>query len=329
MADDDIAVTIEADEPVGTAAETKDPAVAELASQFEEMKTRVSRAEDGRAAALRAAALERNRAEEARLEVSNVRGAQVDSEAASITAGIDAATQAIKSAKAAIQTAGEAGDYAKQAEAYDELAGARARLERLNEAKVDVETRKTEAARPQARTEAQVEVVGDPVDVFLAGRTDPTRNWLRDHPDYARALATGDDVRKQMKLNAAHSDAMAEGIKLDTPEYFEHVESFLGLKESEPAVQAKPTNVPKPAPRRAPVAPVQGSNGSTINGGGTVRLSKNQAAAATDGTHVWNYPDPTGQNRWKKGDAIGIQEMARRVKAQTDQGLYRAENVEI
>ena len=78
------------------------------------------------------------------------------------------------------------------------------------------------------------------------------------------------------------------------------------------------------------MAPVQATNG--MNGGGTpetVRLSKKQADAATDGTHVWNYADPTGQNRWKKGDPIGIQEMARRVKAQTDQGLYRPENAEL
>ena len=72
-----------------------------------------------------------------------------------------------------------------------------------------------------------------------------------------------------------------------------------------------------------PVAPVHQSSGGTNGGGDTVTLTKGEAAAATDGiTHVWNYPDPTGKNRWKVGDPIGIQEFARRKREMMRQGVY-------
>ena len=76
-----------------------------------------------------------------------------------------------------------------------------------------------------------------------------------------------------------------------------------------------------------PVAPVNGGGGGGGAGNGagaiTVSLSKAEAAAATDGiTLVWNYDDPSGQKKFKKGDAIGIQEMARRKREMKAQGLY-------
>lgn len=52
-----------------------------------------------------------------------------------------------------------------------------------------------------------------------------------------------------------------------------------------------------------------------------VVLSQGEQDAATDGiTHVWNYDDPKG--KFKRGDAIGIREMARRKFEMQRQGLY-------
>ena len=78
--------------------------------------------------------------------------------------------------------------------------------------------------------------------------------------------------------------------------------------------------------RKAPsVAPVSASSGGT-SGGTEVRLTKGEAQSATDGTLQWNFNDPKG--KFKKGDPIGIQEMARRKKAMTEQGLYDKSYVE-
>ena len=53
-----------------------------------------------------------------------------------------------------------------------------------------------------------------------------------------------------------------------------------------------------------------------------MRLSKGEAASATDGTLTWNYDDPSGQKRFKKGDVIGVQEFARRKLALKESGQY-------
>jgi hypothetical protein len=44
--------------------------------------------------------------------------------------------------------------------------------------------------------------------------------------------------------------------------------------------------------------------------------------AATDGTLVWNYDDPSGKAKFKKGEPIGIREMARRKSLMTKEGRY-------
>lgn len=326
MADDDtMVVTIEPDAP---AAGGEDAAVAEVSSQFAEMKTRTERAEADRAAALRRANVAEAAARDAKREAETQRAEVIDTQAETVDSGIAAATDAVAAAKKEIKAAGEAGDHDAQADAYDRLATARARLERLSESKSDIAARKAEAARPTARKEEPA-ASGDPFDDYLTKFTAPTADWMRSHKEWVT------DPRKSLKLEAADRDARAEGLAPDSAEYFEHVETFIGLRKDatpEPAAKAATNGAAVPAkatPRRAPVAPVQASTHMNGGTGETVRLSKKQADAATDGTHVWNYADPTGQNRWKKGDPIGIQEMARRVKEQTAQGLYRPENAEI
>jgi hypothetical protein len=80
----------------------------------------------------------------------------------------------------------------------------------------------------------------------------------------------------------------------------------------------------KKKPAQRAVAPVGNSsaNGGSPSSGNEVRLSAREAAAATDGTHVHNYDDPSGQKKYKKGDPIGIQEFARRKKKLQEQGAY-------
>jgi hypothetical protein len=113
---------------------------------------------------------------------------------------------------------------------------------------------------------------------------------------------------------------VAADIDPDTPEYFNHVETYLGLKMAEPQQPGQPK---APSPQRAPVAPVGQANGGSINGGaGEVRLSASEARAATDGTLVWNYDDTSPQKRYRKGDPIGIQEFARRKQKMQADGVY-------
>lgn len=321
MADDndDVIVEIEAEpqSAVGAgeskpAAVTGDDPVKELKAQFAEVQEAGERDKAARAEAERRAAAAAAEAGRLRGEVESVRGEVHAREYETVTAGLDAAKTEIDAAKRDIKIHGEAGDYDKQSDAYDRLATARARQVRLDEAKAELELRT--AARPEQRLEMRASSL-DPFEAYLASRSEPTQRWLREHREWVT------DPKKNSKLTAAHYDAIGEELVPDSKEYFEHVEKFIGLK---PNGAGDAQRAASPRPRRAsvPAAPVNASGGGPSGGGTEVRLTKGEAAAAIDGTLVWNYDDPSGQKRFKKGDPIGIQEMARRKLALTQTNQY-------
>lgn len=288
--------------------ENKDAAVADIAAQYQEIKDREAEALRRAEAAERRAQAAETQAETAKKQVAN---SQLDT----IVTALNAAKSDAEQAKRDIRIAKEAGDIEAEIEAQDRLAQSRADERRLDEAKSDLEAR---AKAPPRRQDAEP---ADIVEAYVRGRTAPTANWLRAHPEFIR------DPRKQSKLTAAHYDAEAEGLVADTPEYFAYVEEFLGLPVDSAAASAASQRAKAriEAPQRrasAPVAPAgpaaNGGNGSS--GGTTVTLTKGENLAATDGTHTWNYDDPKG--KFKKGDPIGVQEFARRKLAMMKRGDY-------
>ncbi|MGB4781060.1 hypothetical protein, partial [Candidatus Methylomirabilis sp.] len=280
--------------------EVKDPAVQDLMAQYKELEGRQAETERRRIDAEQEAARHRTEAETAKKQVAS---SQVDT----VTTALNAAKADAEQAKRDIRSAKDAGDIDAEIDAQDRLAQARADERRLDEAKSDLESR----AKAPPKREAPQQT--DPVEAYIQGRTAPTAQWLRAHPEFIR------DPRKQAKLSAAHYDAEGEGLVADTPAYFDHVEKFLGIGIDKKA----PIDAPQVKPRAsAPVAP-----GSSVSNGGSgsgpvVTLTRGEALAATDGTHVWTYEDPTGKGRWKKGDVLGTQEFARRKLAMQKQGLY-------
>jgi hypothetical protein len=219
-----------------------------------------------------------------------------------------------EAAEQAYVAAFEKGDSVAMGKAQRQIANAEARAVRLDEARADLEYRKKQApteAQDVRRAEPR-QAATDPVEAYLEGRSDPAKKWLRNNPQFIT------DGRKNAKLTAAHYSALGEGITADSPEYFEHVESFVGLK-SNGANGGQPQPKKRPS---VPVAPVHQSSGGTNGGSREVRLTPGEARAAQDGTHVWNYDDSSPQKRFRKGDPIGIQEFARRKEALTKQGAY-------
>jgi hypothetical protein len=224
------------------------------------------------------------------------------------------------------------------------IAKAEARLLRFDEAKADIETRRAAPADDETRRRATTDdrrqperaaPAGDPVDAYIARCPPATAEWFRAHRDDARAVAmsvmggaSDAETRRASKLNAAHNDAIAEGLRPESESYFRHVETFIAPRQQQRTEtranagngQAQP-NV-KPRRPAVPVAPVNGSPGGTNGGGPEVRLSRGEVESATGGALVWNYDDPTGQKRFKKGDPIGVQEFARRKYEMKRQGLY-------
>ena len=294
-------------------AEVKDPAMLELMSQYKELETNSAEKQRKADERIRVEVEARQAAER---EAESAKKSQTNSHLDTITTAISASEQDIEGAKAAIRSAKSSGDIEAEIEAQDRLAKARATQLRLDEAKQDIEAR-IKAPPPKREQPASV----DPVEAFARTRTQETADWIRAHPEYVKS------DRGIRKLTAADAVAQDEGLVPDTKEYFARVEKYLGIGESETAAAPKvaPTEasqvLTKPRSGAPPVAPGASVSG---NGGGvpSVSLTAREAAAAQDGTLVWNYPDPSGKNRWKKGDPIGLQEMGRRKMQGTKQGLY-------
>ena len=303
-----------------------DPAE-DLAAQLEEQRQATERERGEAAAARQREADARREAEAARAEAQTARSQVAESEIETVTTGLSAAKADADAAEAEYTRAYEAGDGPAMAKAQRKMAAAEARALRFDEAKSDLEIRRTRTADDtQRRTETprQQPRAPDPVDDLISRCSPKTGDWFRNHKDWAHDAATNGP--RARKLDAAHATALADGIQPDTDAYFDHVETYLGLREQQHAAngaarQAAPAN--KPRRQSVPVAPVGGGNSvGGANGAQTVSLSKAEALAATDGTHVHNYDDPSGQKKFKKGDPIGIQEFSRRKLALQKQGAY-------
>lgn len=317
MADEEqeVVVTIESEaseaasiEKKEAAAATPPDAVKELKAQYDELEAKAERDRKAREDAERRAADSARDAARLRQEATTARSQVADSQLDTIKTALAAAKSEVDTAKRDIKLAGESGDYGALAEAQERLSTAAAQALRYDEAQADLEANKKVAPKADAPIEAPRGPT-DPVDAYVQGRKPQTAQWLRSHPEYVT------EPRKNLKLNAAHTDALAEGIEPDTDPYFEHVEKFLGLRNDNIAK----AETPKPKTK----ASVSSTGGGTNGGSGNeVRLSAGEAKSATDGTIVWNYDDPSQKKAFKKGDPIGVQEMARRKYALTKQGAY-------
>lgn len=321
--DDDLVIAIEDDAaPPGGHGSDGDPADV-LKAQFEELQ-KVSAADKARAeAAERRAADEARAAAAARKDATEARTVAADSQLGNVESGLAAAQAEASSAEGELAALMEKGDFAGAAKAQRRLANAEAKIVRLDEAKADLEAAKSAPARsePEAR---RADTQADPVEQFISSKTEPTAKWLREHRDWVG------DPKKSAMLSVAHYAAIEAGQAVDTPGYFEAVELNLGLRNA-PGAKAQNGNgkAPLNGKRSAapPAAPVNGGAGAGSSGGGnagdnTVTLSKREAAAATDGTLVWNYDDTSPQKRFKKGDPIGQYEFARRKRELQRQGQY-------
>lgn len=287
---------------------TEDEAVKDLKNQVETLRT-------GKAKAEADAQRERDRAAKVSQDLVKARGDVVDTQANAIENAIAAAQAEGAAAVRDYQTAMETGDFAKAGEAQRKISRAEARAIRLEEAQADLEARKS---APQPEPEARrTEAPADPFETAIASLSPRSQTWLRQHKEFVT------DPKLNMKANAAHLDAMAEGYIPDSDAYFDFCEGRLGLKaEAEPEPQDEPK--PKPRTRTAmPAAPVSRNGASPTHGNlgaNQIMLTPGEQRAATDGTVVHNYDDPNG--KFKKGEPVGLREYARRKAAMNKDGLY-------
>jgi len=177
----------------------------------------------------------RQTAEQAQLEVIET----------AMTAAQSDAENAQRDLELAIQSA----DAKAQAEAQRRLAKAEAYIGRLEDGKLDLEGQ-MQANKVKAERQEQVRK-NDPIESLSV--PPPAKQWLRSHPEYAT------DQRKNVKLQAAHWDALDEGHAPFSTGYFESVEKILGLQKDETPIEEQEVERPHTSEsRKAPLvsAPV-------------------------------------------------------------------------
>lgn len=177
----------------------------------------------------------------------------------------------------------EEGKFAEAAKAMRELAKAQYQVETLSG--------KKEWLADQ-RKQAEAAPTGTARERFLSSRTPKTRAFLEAHPDLV--TDEGQPSRDALK---AHYSALAEGLAEDTPDYFAHVETKLGLRDAaeneiDPNEEVR---VEKPAPRtppRASTAAPPSRAGAASGGSGrqanstTIKLTPSEQDAA-----IASFPD--------------------------------------
>lgn len=196
------------------------------------------------------------------------------------------AIETIKERSEALKTAYaesmSVGDYNRAAEIQNAMAINAAQLEKLKDGKKAMKQQMKEAEERQAVHPVPPPAV-DIVEQIAATVSPRSASWLRDTKDYIR---TDKDVRK---LSRAHDDAVDDGIIPDSDEYFEFLESRLGVRrqsvpepQTEATIDSPLSTASSSTQRRStqpPPAPVSRGNGQRPN---TMRLTRVEAEAARD-----------------------------------------------
>lgn len=280
---------VEAKEPEKKEEEPKPDEVADLKKRLEDL-TR-SEAEARR----RAEEFQKQNAEaiaaRQKLEIDH-RNSRLEAETSQLDA-INAAISAAKSeadrAEQMLEQAIADADPKRQAEAHRLISRSEANLSRLQDGKEELEYRitllKTEARKEPEKKEPEVETRQqekvDPVDAMNI--PDRAKEWLREHREYV------EDQRKNAKLAAAHWDAIDEGHKEFSTDYFLAVERLLGLRQEERKEEVQeerrePVRKEPEARRSAIVSAPVSREGSSATGGSSsktrVQLTKEEVEFA-------------------------------------------------
>jgi hypothetical protein len=103
----------------------------------------------------------------------------------------------------------------------------------------------------QPQPQQQPQVPTDPFERAIHGRSEPTKAFLRKHPDLVRS----DGSLKKIALDS-HEGARDAGHQVDTPGYFQYIEQMLGGGQGAPAQGGRGAAPPlaRPPTMAAPVS---------------------------------------------------------------------------
>ena len=180
-----------------------------------------------------------------------------------VSSAIQAIRQNSEMLKADYRESMSVGDYERAADIQSEMASNAASMLQLEQGK--------QALESEPRPTHQVYAPSDPVEALASQLSHRSADWVRRHPEYAS------DQRLFNKMIAAHNLAMADGVPVDTAEYFDSIEDVLKINRSQ---DREDTSRPLQRQASPPSAPV--SRSGTAGGGrpNTVRLNASEREMA-------------------------------------------------
>ena len=191
---------------------SQDEGIKELQRQIDEERARRVEAERRAANAERDAHRARNDVDDTNIQL--------------VSNAIDTLRRDDEILKQNYQIAMQQGQFAAAAEIQQEMSGNAAKLLQLSNG--------LEAMKAKPKTPEPKAPPADPVEAFAALLSPKSANWVRAHPEYVK------DANLNRKMIAAHELAVADGLAVDTQEYFDAIESTLKIKPK-PVAEANQT----------------------------------------------------------------------------------------
>jgi hypothetical protein len=269
--DDQIDVDIEIEAPAKADAddiqivksEERGSSAPDVEDALKEMRAKYERERDGRLDAER-------RANEANQAAFSAQTESQENQYHLVSNAIANVAQSNEMLKANYREAMSLGDYDRAADIQSEMSTNAARLLQLEQGKQSLESQPKQAA-PQP-------YVADPVEAMASNLSPRSASWVRAHPEFAT------DNRLFQKMIAAHNLAVADGIPVDSDDYFAEIENTLRIK---PSTQVNLDNDPTSSSaqvtqRRSapPAAPVSRSGTGTGSRPNVVRLNSDEREMA-------------------------------------------------
>jgi len=248
--DEDVVITVEVEDEqeeaiVEKAAIPPEDGIAELRRQLEEERTARQNAERAAYDAKRDAHQARNNEDETNVQL--------------VSNAIDTLRRDDEILKQNYQYAMSQGNFSAAADIQQEMSGNAAKLLQLSNG--------LEAMKARPKTPEPRQAPSDPVEAFAALLSPKSADWVRNHPEYVK------DAKLNRKMIAAHELAMADGVPVDSAEYFSAIEETLKIKAAPPQTDTSDEYAAKVTQRRdaAPAAAPVSRGGSTRTN--VVRLS--------------------------------------------------------
>lgn len=230
---------------------------------------------------------ERNARSAAETRAHSANTGRFEAEETAVKTRIEAADAAALGMRAKYAEALSEGRFEDAAQVQDEMAELRAKQgqDKQYQAWLGSEKERLSKAPPVQQQQEQ--------GLNLANYTPGQRKWIKANPDFMT------DVKLRQKTEALHSLAVADGIEIDSDEYFEVINQALGKKKPVAQVEDEDEEPPPPPRKRAPPTDMPVTRRTEANGQPTGRKSVSLTADQREAADM-TMPDLPVQGAYNK-----------------------------